>query len=278
VAQPTKRKRKGTKGKKGSKKKKSIAEKVKEAETHVSDIGENLDYLKILVYGRNGRGKTKFGATGPKPIIIDCDERGTPSARRVKGAKKFRVTTWEDIDLAYWWLKAGNHDRETVVIDTVSGLASMAMKFVLGDLASRDPTLDPKLPIQKHWFKVTELMKTEIKKFRNLDMHVVFLAQERRDNFDDDDTDGMPEVIPALSRAAREELTASVNVIGRIYTREVVVENKKTGKSRPKTEFRLLLANHDIYQSKVNIEDHGLPRIMRNPTIPKMLDIINRNL
>lgn len=251
---------------------KTSGNKLDQAKAHVFDVGEEIEWLKLCVYARNGKGKTTFGASGPKPIIIDCNERGTYSVRKMKDVKVFKVETWTDVDLAYWWLKTGDHDRQTVVIDTVTSLATLCMKFVLGDESSRDPTKDPEMPTKRDWGKVGELMKTVIMNFRNLDMHVVFLAQERK-SFVDDDSDEMPEIYPDLSASPRQVLTAQVNIIGRLFTKNVV---KKEGKKKVRTtEYRMLLGNHDTYVTKVNVQDHGMPQVLVEPTIPKMLALMS---
>ena len=72
-----------------------------------------------------------------------------------------------------------------------------------------------------------------------------------------------------------------MTIIGRLYTKTVVkktkvkVRGKMKVKSKPLTEHRLLLGDQDLYITKVNIQDHGLPKIMRDPTVPKMLGLIN---
>src|ERR671937_2146652 len=92
--------------------------KIEKAKSKIVDASE-FEYLRILVYAQNGKGKTRFGASGPKSIVVDCNEKGSLSIRRFP-AKVFKVETWTDIDLAYWYLKAGKHDFETVVLDTVT--------------------------------------------------------------------------------------------------------------------------------------------------------------
>lgn len=259
--------------KKSSKKspKKSLTNKLKEAEDRVESIPETIDRLVFCIYARNGQGKTTFGASGPKPIIIDC-EGGTPSVRKHKDAKRFVVNTWRDIDIIYWYLKSGKHDRQTVVLDTVTALSALCMKFVLGDESSRDPTKDPDMPTKREWGKVGELMKTVLMNFMGLDMHVVFLAQERK-SFVDEDSDELPEVYPSLSASSRELMTAHANLIGRMYTKRVVVKDGKKKKKR--LEHRMLVAPHSLYLAKVNVEDHGLPDIIIDPTIPKIVNMMN---
>lgn len=233
-------------------------DKITKARGKISKASD-FDHLKILVYGANGKGKTRFGASGPKTLVIDCNERGSLSIRNYP-AQVFKVETWTDIDLAYWLLHTGKHEFETVVIDTVSSLQNLGMKFILGDEASRDPTKDPDMPGKRDWGKLGEIMRTVILNFRNLPMHVVFLAQERR-GFGDDDDDA-PEVFPEVSPSIRSTLTAAVDIIGRVYVKEVV-EKKKGAKgkvtSKAVPEYRMLIGPSERYVTKDRSEA-GLPK------------------
>lgn len=202
-------------------------------------------------------GKTRLGASGPKPFLIDCNERGSLSVRHFPDVQVFPVEVWTDIDLAYWYLRSGDHDRQTVVLDTVTSLAQLCMKFVLGDEASRDPTKDPDMPGKRDWGKVAELMRTVILNFRNLPMNVIYLAQERR-GFGDDDEDA-PEIFPEISPSVRTTLTAAVDVIGRMYVKEVVSE--KGGKQQVRPSYRMLVGPSERYVTKDRSES-GLPTVI----------------
>lgn len=252
---------------------KSGGDKLARANKLVTDVSQDFEYLKVLVYGMNGKGKTWFGATAPKPLIVDCNERGTLSVRHFKDVKKFKVETWTDIDLAYWWLHKGDHDRQSVVIDTVSSLQHLCMKFVLGDEASRDPTKDPMMPSKREYGKVAELMRTVITNFRNLDMHVVFLAQERRGFIEDDEE--APEVFPDVSPSIRTSLTAGVDIIGRVYVKDVVQrkEGEKGVKKVAVPEYRLWIGPSERYVTK-DRSNAGLPRVLRDPTVTGIIEKI----
>lgn len=232
--------------------------KIEKAKTKIVDASE-FDFLKMLVYGQNGKGKTRFGASGPKTLIVDCNEKGSLSIRRFP-AKVFKIETWTDVDLAFWYLKGGNHPFETVVLDTVTSLAQLCMKFVLGDEASRDPTKDPDMPSKREWGKVGELMRTVILNYRNLPMHVVFLAQERR-GFADDEDDDAPEVFPEVSPSVRTTLTASVDIIGRVYVKEVVTKGKG-GKKTTVPAYYMLVGPSERYVTKDRSES-GLPKALK---------------
>jgi len=95
--------------------------------------------------------------------------------------------------------------------------------------------------------------------FRNLDMHVVFLAQERR-GFGDDDEDA-PEVFPEVSPSIRSQLTAAVDIIGRMYVKEVVQKGGTKGKKQTTTGYRMLIGPSERYVTKDRSES-GLPRVL----------------
>lgn len=243
--------------------------KVDRALQRVKPVGESFQDLKILVYGNNGKGKTRFGASGPRPVLlIDCNENGSLSVRNYEDVQVFQLETWTDIDLAFWLLKQGNHEYQTVVIDTVTSLAQLCMKFVLGDEQSRDPTRDPDMPDRRAWGKVGELMRTTILNFRNLPMNVVFLAQERR-GFNEDEDDSTPDVFPEVSPSVRTTLTSSVDVIGRIYVKEVSGKGEKKGSTG--YEYRLLIGPSERYLTKDRSES-GLPGTIRLPDVHDNLD------
>jgi hypothetical protein len=240
---------------------------IKRIENRIVDISEVDAHLKVLIYGRNGTQKTRTAATAPKVLIVDVDEKGTKSARKIKGAKVIQVKSWNDIVYVYWYLKAGNHKHESVVIDTITGMQNVCMKHVLKEAEDRDPDKDPKTATMRDWGKLAQLMKEELLNYRNLPMHVIFLAQERTVDDPDNET---TERVPDLSPGTRATATACVDIIGRIYQREVRVVSKTKKKEVKGWEARLLVGPHDEYTTKDRTGSLG--RIVRNPTIPMMLE------
>jgi hypothetical protein len=244
------------------------AKAIKYVEDHIVDIAEADPYLKILVYGRNGQQKTRFTATAPKILIMDVDEKGTKSARRIKGAKVIKVATWREIVWVYWYMKTQGHKRfESFAIDTITGMQNVCMKRVLKESGDRDPNKDPKTASMREWGKLAQLMKEQLLDFRNLPCHVIFVAQERV--IDDEDTESI-ERVPDLSPGSRATATACVDIIGRIYQKEVRKGGKKKGKEVTVWESRMLVGPHDEYTTKDRTGSLG--RIVRNPTVPKFLE------
>lgn len=244
--------------------------KVKDVKNRIVSTKDFSKKVKVLVYGDNGAGKTRFAATGPKPIIIDCNERGTQSVRNYPDADVFPADTWEDIVYSYWFLRSGDHDRETVILDTLTMMQALCIRAVLKQQEDRDPNRPPNMPDRRTWGQVGEMMKEQILNFRNLDMHVVFTAQRKKDYNEDEDADDL--YVPDISPVSRGAATASVGIIGYIYQGKVVVGNKKKKKTEEKWVPKLLVGPHANYKTK---DRTGL--LGRTMTLPTMSQIIEAN-
>lgn len=242
---------------------------IKEVRGRIVPVSEAEPWIRIMAYGRNGSGKTRFAATGPKPLIIDVNEKGTKSVRRYKGAEVFPARSWEDITYAYWFLKSSRHEYETVVIDTLTNMQHMCMAHVLGEAEDRDPNRPPSMPDRRAWGHLAELMKPLILNFRNLPMHVAFTAQERTIG---EEEEGTLEYVPDLSPGSRGVAMGAVDIIGRTYQKEVRTV-KKEGERRKEIktwESRMLVGPHDEYTTKDRTG--ALGRIIRKPTMQQIID------
>lgn len=233
---------------------------------HVRDA--NLQ-CKVLVYGRNGHGKTRFAASGPNTIILDVNEKGTRSVRTYD-AHLMPIESWEELTFAYWMLKEGDHDFKTVVIDTLTQAQHMCMRHILKEAEDRDPNRPASMPRRQDWGQLGELMKPLMLNFRNLPMNVVFVCQERVDKGSDEDDEATNRRVPDLSPSVRGVAMGSVEVMGRIYKRKVRSVDKSKKKETVKWQTRMLVGPHEDYETKDRTGKLGT--IIVEPT---MQDIIN---
>lgn len=88
----------------------------------------NLRAPKGIVYGPPGVGKTSFGATAQKALIVDCEN----GAAHVHCDRTPYLPNWAAIQPWLDGLAAGGHDYETVVIDSVDWLLRRAEEHVAG--------------------------------------------------------------------------------------------------------------------------------------------------
>lgn len=243
-------------------------------EARIVPASELYDPVKMLVYARPKVGKTRLSASAPGVLLVDINERGTKSVRRDFNPQVFPVTAWSDMDDVYWYLKEGSHPYKTVSVDGLTGLATLAMNFVLGEQVALDASRDPDMPTRQAWGKTGQLMKTQITNFRNLDMNVVFTALVRANRAEEEDDDLAGDITygPAVSPAVSNHLEAAVDIIGYLMKRQVIV--KKGGERKKVVRRRLILEGSERYL--VGERSGTLPAYVDAPNLTELFETINR--
>lgn len=239
-------------------------------ESRITAVGDLPVYLKILVYGRSGTGKTTFIGTAPKPLLVlDVREEGTTSIRSRKDTFVLKIETWEDLEEAYWYLAGPGADKfKSVAIDTVTPLQDLALKKVTGEEGG--------LVSRRAWGEAASMMKTWIMAFRDLPMHIIFTAQDRETQSDELEDDViLPEVGPYVMPSVAKILNASVGIIGQSYIREIMetVEDQQVAQIK----YCMRIGPHARYTTKLR-RDPGLttekvPGTLVNPTFNKLMKL-----
>jgi hypothetical protein len=234
-------------------------------------------------YGRSGTGKTTLAGSFPGPVyLVDIDDDGWDSVSDVKDLEVTEPKTWEALEEVYWWLKAGDHDFKTVVLDTITNMQTLAIRKVLQDKKkSTERAGDWGTMTKREWGDVAQLMKSWISNWRDLDMEVVFIAQDRLFNFGGDeeevDAELAPEVGPRLSPSVASALNAAVSVIGNTFIRETEYTKEVAGKKKQLTriEYCLRVGPNPVYITKMR-KPIGikLPPVIIDPTYEELIDII----
>lgn len=233
---------------------------------------ESEDFIKALFYGPNGTGKTTIAGTFPNPIIFDINERGTRVLATEEGrAKKRAVDEFEMLVQGFWYLKSGKHPFKTVVLDNITTLQEVAMRYIMNKEADFDLSKDMDMPTKRDWGGLSQIMKRWLIDFRNLPMHVVFIAQEKRDRDEDLESDDAS-VYPQVTPSVRGILGAAVDVIGRTYVSEATDAN--TGKTR--NRFCMRIAPGPRYMAKIRLPMGAqTPNSIVNPRFESLVKIMN---
>lgn len=97
------------------------------------------DYGRWLIHGPQGAGKTTLASTVAemgKTLFIDFTGekgirsfKGTPYAKNIEVARPSSITAFDDI---FWHLNTGDHDYQAVVVDSLTSVQKMTMRFLLG--------------------------------------------------------------------------------------------------------------------------------------------------
>ena len=171
------------------------------------------DYLRVLIHGPQGSGKTSLAstvATLGRTLFIDLTgERGVrsfagaPYAKNVSVIRPESVTALSEI---YWELAKGQHPYKAVVVDSVTAVQKMAMRYLQGheEDAVREigkggkpaewgvwgQAGDIMVDLATFWFGLADAQRTN-------PMHVIMTAQTKVKDNDEGTAVRTPDVQPA---------------------------------------------------------------------------------
>lgn len=237
-------------------------------------------------YGRAGTGKSTLASSFPAPILfLDIRDDGDDSYADVKGIDVRDITSTQDLEDTYWWLKQNPDKYKTVVWDTVTGAQQMRVEETVANsrvhAKFRNKSAGDYGTMTKgQWGDVASWLKTWIINYRDLPMEVIFLAQDRVFNDgEESDAEGEidPEVGPRLSPSVKSALCAAVSVIGNTFIRSREVTREVNGKKRKKEvlEYCLRLGASSVYITKIRKpKSVSLPSFVVDPTFEDILEII----
>ena len=83
---------------------------------------------RVIIYAGPGVGKTTFGRQSEKPVMI-LTEDGCPHGIP-KIPTEGKLETWDDVLGAVGFLLSEEHDRESVVIDTLNGAEELCRQSI----------------------------------------------------------------------------------------------------------------------------------------------------
>lgn len=160
-----------------------------------------LDHkIKAVIYGASGTGKTVFGSTAPKPIFASA-EGGLLSVAD-KNVQFVEIKTLKDLQELLIYLKTQKHDFETVVIDSITEI---------NDIIKQDIEKKTGKWMQlQDWWELAKKIKSIFRGFRDLNMHVIFLAQEANEQ----DEGVVTKIVPSLNGKAATEIAYFMDNVG----------------------------------------------------------------
>lgn len=229
---------------------------------------------RILVYGRYKKGKTTFSlSAGIADTLIADPETGT-SYMEGLNPHVWPILSWGDLEELYGYLRLGKHPYKWVVLDGLSRFNDMALDFTMKVREERQIDAQPGMVNQKDWGQAGKLMKTMMVNFHGLSkLGIVYTAQERpletiSSEADEEVEQESMAFVPDIPKGVRGTVNSLVDVIGRIYVVRVDVNGVE------KLQRRLWLGDHPMYDTGARSE-HVLPDYLKNPTIPRLIQLLN---
>lgn len=238
-------------------------------EDRIRPVGEIDSNVAMLIYGEQKTGKTVFACTFPKPLLlIDINERGEDSVIDVPGVDVLRVTEWNEVEEAYWFLEGGTKYK-SVVLDQLTALQHLVIAMLKKKKGQRPEDVFS----TRSYGQLAGLMTTWLLNYRELitkGYHVCYLSHQKRIDPPNEDDDRMtPEVSTALTGSIASFICGAVSVIGNQFIREEYDKKTKTATK----EFCLRVGPHAFYRAGIRrpVSAGPVPDYIVNPTFDKIM-------
>lgn len=128
----------------------------------------NFQHINAIIYGQSGIGKTVLCSTAPKPLIVDA-EAGLLSLANID-VDSVHVKNLNDIKEVYKFLLKGEHDYQTVCIDSLSEVAEQIL--VEYKAVERDP--------RAAYGKMADEIFAIVRSFKKLPIHTFFITKQTK--------------------------------------------------------------------------------------------------
>lgn len=225
-------------------------------------------HVAMLCYGDQKTGKTVFGCSFPKPLLLlDIMEEGTDSVIDVDGVDVLPIESRDDYEEAYWLLEKGTKYK-SVIHDQLTGLSQLVMREMKEEKRQKPEDVFS----NRSYGQLGGWFNTWILNHRNLvkqGYHVCFLSHQKRiDPQQEDDERIAPEITTALTGSVANFLLGAVSVIGNQFVREVYHKKEK------ETEFQYCMRLASGYYRcgiRRPVSAGPVPEYVVNPTFDKIM-------
>ena len=252
---------------------------VKPTSNLFATLEETQEYLNVLLFGREGSGKTTCATTlanleHGKVLVINAEGGLKKTALRNRGIDVSRIYLWPNdgqpithgglIDV-YNQLKADlDNDPKSwagVIIDSATELVPALIDQVAKDRMEKSARkgvviegIDEFFTDRSDYGTMSKMFRDILRKFRDLPTHFIITALERRDV--DDDT-GKVQYGPAVTPGVQADLLGYVDLVLACFAAD---EDKP---------YRALTRSAGKYRGKDRLG--VLPTVLAEPTIPRIL-------
>lgn len=237
----------------------------------IMPISVKDNFVKMLIYGKPGVGKTQFACTAPRALVI-THNRSEVISGALNGSKghQAEIHTWDEADEIYQYLRhEGTDTYEWVWLDNGTliqdGFMDQLMLTVAGKPTSSGGVRNQFLPDKPEYLQVQNQIGTLIRYLVALPIHVGVIAHVMYGS----DTEGDSGYMPAFQGGKgtlSQKICGYMTTIGYMHVHEGVVE--RNGKKYRDVQRRILLDSRDDYIAKDRFS--GAKELI-DPTIPQYM-------
>lgn len=220
----------------------------------IVDVTEQSEWLKLLVYGWPGVGKTRLlGALASlerfQPVLWIDIEKGTRSIRDQKGISVVRVandvststgkitkSAWSKMQEIYNELER-DCKYKTIVVDNLSECERMSMDHTMAKLWMQNADRAAKqdgTPDKREWGKSNDQVTSMVRAFRDIEANVFFSAHVREIT---NDSGVVTQSLPGLPGKPAFNVAGMIDLVVYMYIKEVGNESKRYLLTKPSSKY-----------------------------------------
>ena len=200
--------------------------------TKVGDMPTDDVYLKLLLYGDSGTGKTWAASTAPNPCYLLTEPNGLPT---IRAANPDAVVVQADemhggMDTVRAFLKAAKDGTlardtgcKTVVLDSMNELQRMIRDEIM---RQKQGTPQEGTFTLQDWGTLTDKMRGLVRAFRDLPFHIVGITHASAES---DEATNTRYVQPSFQgKSLPNEVAGYFSLVGFVYRERTTDDDGKT--------------------------------------------------
>lgn len=241
---------------------------MKKSKAKIQPLKQKKRWLRMLVYGDPGSGKTALLGTSPNCLILNADGADGTDSAMVLGSKadEMEISNYKDLKYAFEFLKHEKHSYDWVWFDSVTLFQDKGMDDIMRELLVKSPHRDADIPDVKEYLRNMNRLNRWLRNMKTLPINLGLTAHEMRIEDEDGDVTYMPLI---AGKNMPTKWCGNMSIVGHLIPKKAkggkekevawrgnVLTTVRTGKWYGKDRFNALGGR------------------MYNPTIPKIIAAI----